>query len=427
MIAAPEAERAVIGSFLVEKEAISSCIDLIQPEHFNEAQNVAIVRCIYDLFKSNRPADIVSVVEAGKAAGLEFPSLGAYLGQCIESVTTAAHVTHHARTVLDRHYKRQLIQAAGKLADSAMQEDGVNESLAAIQKLALEADAIYAPPVYTYKNGLHDFLESVGIKSGKSLYRTGFPSLDAATYGMGVGEIITIGAATNVGKSIFCLNLMNNIAGRGVKCLYFGSEMDSHEVTQRHVSIVSGVEAFKLRIGRLDLEDGARIHAAIADKLYKMPVSIFDHPSPSLNDVNSAIISTGAKIVFIDYLGRMSLPKAENHRLRIQEFMVQLKSLARKREVVIFLAAQLGRQAYAQMEAPPTLADLSESKAIEQESDKVLLLWSPKAKNSSGNQDETLEVIVAKNRQGKKNTTFDLIRDCKTLALREKNHETLPN
>ena len=416
MISAPDAERAVLGSFLIEKEAISACIDLISPEHFYEAQNAAICRTIYRLFKEGRSVDVVEVVEASKVEAISLPSIGTYLGECINSVTSASHASHHAKTVLDRYYTRCILAGADKVS-----KDPTQENLSAVQALVLRREAIYAPPVYTYTNGLIDFVERMAVKSSKQLYRTGFPSLDAATYGMGSGEIITIGAATNVGKSIFCLNLMNNIAGRGVKCLYFGSEMDSHEITQRHISIVSGVAAFKMRIGRLDLQDEAKVLDSIREKLYEMPVSIYDHPSPSLADINSAIISTGAKVVFIDYLGRCSLPKAENHRLRIQEFMVSLKSLARKRDVVIFLAAQLGRQAYGQIDSAPTLADLSESKAIEQESDKVLLLWAPKQKNSAGLMDETIEVIVAKNRQGKKNTTFDLIRDSKTLALRETN------
>lgn len=424
MLNAPEAERAVIGSFLIEKEAISSCIDLIQPEHFNEQQNQALCRVIYDLYRGNRPVDIVAVIEGGKATGIEFPSLPAYLGECVNSVTAAQHAPNHARTVLEKFYKRKLMDCASQVAGAALAETGVNEAIARMQKLAVEADSVYSPPVYTYKNGLHDFIEQVGIKSKKSIYRTGYPSLDAAWYGAGSGEVITIGAATNVGKSIFCVNLMNNMAGRGIKCLYFGTEMDSSETTQRHVSIVSGVEAFKMRIGRLDMEDQRKVYAAISDKLSAMPVSMYDHPSPSLADVNSAIVSSGAQVVFLDYLGRFNLPKAENHRLRIQEFMVSLKSLARKRDVVIFLAAQLGRQAYGQGDAAPCLADLSESKAIEQESDKVILLWAPKQKQTGG-LDEVIEVIIAKNRQGRKNTNFDLIRNGKTLALTEKNLETL--
>lgn len=420
-IAAPEAERAVIGSFLVEKEAISSCIDLIQPEHFNEAPNVAIVRCIYDLFKSNRPADVVSVVEAGKASGLEFPSLAAYLAQCLDSVTTASHVTYHARTVLDRSYKRKIMSAAGKLADAARQEDGVNESLAAIQKLALEADAIHAPPVYTYKNGLHDFLESVGTRSKRSLFRTGYPSLDASWHGVSEGEIITIGAATNVGKSMFCLNLLHNMAGRGIKCLYAGTEMSSFETTSRHVSLASGVSAYKLRIGRLDLEDHNKIHAAISDKLYAMNVSMLDHASPSLNDLNSSIINTDSKIIFVDYLGRLNLAKAENYRLRIHETMIGLKTMARARNVVIFLAAQLGRQSYGQGSPKPTLADFSECKSIEAESDKAILIWADPAKQTGAG--TVLSFINAKNRQGKKGQEFDMTLDGNTLAIKEKSLE----
>lgn len=420
-LSAPEAERAVIGSMLIEKEAISAVIDLIQPEHFAEAQNAAIVRAIYGLFKENRPADIVSVVEAGKAAGLEFPSLGAYLAESVDRVTTAGHVTHHARTVLDRYYKRATIQAATQLVTDLYSEEKTDASLKALQEVLLKKEAVYAPAAFTYANGLFDIIEAVGAKSKKTLYRTGYNSLDGAWHGVGEGEVITIGAATNVGKSMLCLNLMHNMASRGVKCLYVGTEMSSLETTTRHLSIASGVSAYKLRIGQINLEDHGKIHSAISDKLYKMNVTMIDNPSPSVSEINSAIINSGCKVVFVDYLGRLGMVKAENYRLRVHETMIALKTMARTRNVVVFLAAQLGRTVYGQGSPKPTLADLSESKSIEAESDKVLLGWIDPAKQTGTG--TVLSFINAKNRQGKRGTEWDMTLDANTLAIRENTGE----
>ena len=420
-ISAPEAEKAVIGSFLIEKEAITACIDLVKPDQFYEAQNIAICRIVYELYKANRPVDAVAVIEAWKGQAIEFPELPSYLSKCFESVTSAGHASYHAKTILDRYYKRETIKAAEALALSVHSDQGLNEALTKIHELAMQKEAIHAPPVYTYANGLFDFIDKISVKSGKTLYRTGYPSLDASWYGVAEGEIITIGAATNVGKSMLCLNLMHNIASRGVKCLYAGTEMSSFETTSRHVSIASGVAAHKLRIGRLDLEDHSKIHAAISDKLYKMSVTMIDNPSPSLSDINSAIVSSGAKVVFVDYLGRLRLPNAENYRLRVHEAMIGLKTMARTRNVVIFLAAQLGRQAYGQSSPKPTLADLSESKSIEAESDKVLLVWSDPAKQGKTN--SVLSFINAKNRAGKRGHEFDMTLDSNTLTIREENNE----
>jgi replicative DNA helicase len=193
----------------------------------------------------------------------------------------------------------------------------------------------------------------------------------------------------------------------------------------RHASMVSGVDAYKLRIGKLDLEDSRRLLDAVGDKMSKMPVSMLDHPNPSLADVNSFIIAQGCKVVFLDYLERFEMPKAESYRLKIKEFMAGLKTLARKRDVVMVLAAQLGRQTYNTQSVKPTLADLSESKAIEQESDKVLLGYADPIKQSGGI-DTVISFINAKNRAGKKGHEFDLRLDGRTLTLRELEGENVP-
>jgi replicative DNA helicase len=412
MISATESEKVVIGSFLIEKDAISSCIDLIQPEHFYDQANSAICRTVYSLFKEGRPVDVVSVIEAGKKDLISFPGLSAYLLECLNSVTTASHASYHAKTILDAFYAKQIMIAAKKLAQ---EQDADNLRL--VQELVLKRDSIHAPPVFTYANGLFDFIDQIGSKSSKQLYRTGYTSLDSYWHGVGEGEIITIGAATNVGKSLLCLNLLNNMAGRGIKCLYAGTEMSSLETTTRHISIASGVSAYKLRIGRIDMIDQGKIRDAISDRLYNMNVTMMDHPSPSLSDISSAILNSGAKVVFLDYLGRLNLVKAENYRLRIHETMIGLKTMARKHNIVIFLAAQLGRQVYAQGTPKPTLADLSESKSIEAESDKVLLAWVDPSKQIEGK--TVLSFINAKNRQGKRGQEYDMTLDSNTLAIRE--------
>lgn len=420
-LAAPEAERAVIGSMLIEKEAIAAVIDLIQPEHFYEQHNQAICRAIYDLFRANRPADVVAVIEAGKAQALAFPELPAYLSECINGVASAEHASHHARTILDRYYKRATIQAATKLVADLYSEEKTDESLKVLHDVLLKKDAVYAPAAFTYANGLFDIIDAVGAKSKRTLYRTGYNSLDGVWHGVAKGEVVTIGAATNVGKSMLCLNLMHNIASRGAKCLYVGSEMSSLETTTRHLSIASGVSAYKLRIGQINLEDHGKIHSAISDKLYRMNVTMTDNPSPSVSDINSAIINSGAEIVFVDYLSRLGMVKAENYRLRVHETMIAIKTMARVRNVVVFLAAQLGRQAYGSNSPKPTLADFSECKSIEAESDKALLVWVDPAKQTGTG--TVLSFINAKNRAGKKGQEFDMTLDGNTLEIKENNLE----
>lgn len=418
MISAPSAEKAVLGSWLIEREAISSCIDIIAPENFYEAQNAAIARIIVALYKAGKVVDILSVSQAIREEGLAADGMLSYLSDLVHSVTTAAHSSHHSKVVLDKFYTRQIIAAAKKLSDQAETETLTDVEVKALSEMVMCKEAVYASQAFTYKNSLVDFMDRMDTRSKKQLYRTGIKVLDAAYYGVGTGEIVTVALATNVGKSVTCLNIMHNMAERGIPCGYIGTEMASDETTQRHLSIVSGVEAFKLRIGKLDLLDLPKLHHALSDTMSKMNVAIMDHPNPSLADINSFIIANGCKVIFLDYLERCEMPKAESYRLKIGEFMCGLKTLARRRGVCVFMASQLGRQVYGQQGVKPTLADLSESKKIEQESDKVLLGYlDPMKQKQDGN--TVLSFINAKNRQGKKGQEFDLILDGKTLQLKE--------
>lgn len=416
MISAPSAEKAVLGSWLIEKEAISSCVDIIGHEAFSDQFHSLVAMAILELYREGKAADIVSV--NGKLEGAGVHGMLPKLADICDSVTTAAHASHHAKTVQDKFLLRQIIAQAKTLASKAEQDALTEAEVKALSETVMRKEAVYAPAAFTYKNSLVDFLDRMDSRSKKQLYRTGIKVLDAAYYGVGTGEIVTVALATNVGKSVTCLNIMHNMAERGISCGYIGTEMSSDETTQRHLSIVSGVEAFKLRIGKIELDDHRRIHDALADKMSKMPVSIMDHPNPSLADINSFIIANGCKVIFIDYLERCEMPKAEAYRLKIKEFMAGLKTLARRRNVCVFLASQLGRNTYSANATKPTLADLSESKAIEQESDKVLLGYLDPNKQTGGI-NTTLSFIIGKNRQGKKGQEFDLILDGKTLQLKE--------
>lgn len=417
MISALDAEKALLGSWLIEREAISASIDIIAGhEAFSDQFNSFVAMAILGLYKEGKTVDLVSVNTAIEGAGVV--GMMEKLADLCHAVTTAAHAPHYAKMVQDKYLLRQIIIQATAIATKAHTESLDDAEVKKLSELVMRKEAVYAPQAFTYKNSLVDFMDRMDTRSKKQLYRTGIKVLDAAYYGVGTGEIVTVALATNVGKSVTCLNIMHNMAERGIPCGYIGTEMSSDETTQRHLSIVSGVEAFKLRIGKLDLTDLPRLHDALSDKMSKMPVSIMDHPNPSLADINSFIIANGCKVVFIDYLERCEMPKAEAYRLKIKEFMAGLKTLARRRNVCVFLASQLGRQTYSNQATKPTLADLSESKAIEQESDKVLLGYLD-ANKQTGGINTTLSFINAKNRQGKKGQEFDLILDGKTLQLKE--------
>jgi replicative DNA helicase len=418
MISAPSAEKAVLGSWLIEKEAISACIDILAPEAFAEQQNAAIARIILELYRQGKAVDMVTVGQAAQEAGISFPGFGTYLADLAHSCTTAAHASHYAKKVLDCFYTRQLIAAAKAVTDKAETETLDEPAVKALSELVMRKEAIYSEPVDTCANGFYGFLDDVLTKSKTEIYKTGIPQLDVMWKGIGGGEICILGAGPGVGKSTIAANFLLNFGKAGIPTLYYGTEETPHQTKARLVSMVSGVEPWRFRIGVLDMEHRRRAHEAIADKIHKYTISISRQKHPSLADIDNSLASGGYKILVLDSLMFVNFAKGENMRLRVQQFMVDLNSVAQKRNVAVFLVCHLGRQTYGAQEVRPTRADLPESNALERVAHKILLVWRPSAKQPA-NGDRVLEVINEKDRFNPDGQTFDVLIDSKTRAIKE--------
>lgn len=424
MISAPSAEKAVLGSWLIEKEAISSCIDIIGPEAFYEAQNQSIARIILDLYRKGAAVDLVSVEQAAKEAGLSYNGLRTYLADCAHSCTTAAHAPHHSKKVLDCFYTRQLISQARNLVDRAESETLTEAEVKGISELVMRKEAVYAPALISYKNGLHDLIDRIGKKSATSVYRTGIKSLDAAWFGMSAGEVIVLGGAPGAGKSKLALKILSNLVQRKVPCLLFGTELDAYQTALRHLSMLSGVETWKLRIARADAFEWAKASQTVSNVMSEMPLHISPIKAPNLSQIDQAIVASGAKVVVIDSVFFCTYPKGNSIRERMEDFCRGLQEITKRREVVSILVAHLGRQAYNEnaQSRPPVLSDFGESKGLEITADKAALLWTPQAKQTGSKR--IVEVILAKDRanndrRGGHLKSFDLECDENTPDMKE--------
>lgn len=401
-----EAEMAVLGSCMIETLAVRTARNILKPEMFYIENNRTIFKMICDAFDENNAVDVVLVGERLRAAGKLLECGGMeHLVSCVNSVAYAGHVEHYGKAVATLHYNREIIRTC-----KAMQENQESTFVEKIRELVMVRENLVSPSMLEYqKDGLMDFLDNLLAQKDGAGINTGIKEIDFSWNGQKPGEVNTWGAATNEGKSIMLLTLLN-LAARSRRCLYFGTEMKASETVQRHLSMVSGISAWKIRKPRLEKNEIERLQGVIADDLYKMPISIVDDPDPSLERIEAAIHASKAEIVFLDYLERFDMPRAENLRLQIKEFMRRIKTMARRHNVVIHLAAQLNRSTYGDVEKPPTMADLSESSAIEKESDRVMLFWSPKKKqipNSQGKR--VIEVLQMKNRQGPRGVRFDFV------------------
>lgn len=415
-----EVEMAAIGACLVEGSAIRIARNILRPEMFYGESHRLMFKLMCEASDAGEIVDIILLGDKLRASGKLSESGGMdYLVECTNKVVSAAHIEYYAKIIGSLHFEREIVKACKTLEQT--QESAFVEK---IRELVMLKESIKAPFMLQYhKDGLITFLDDLLAEKSGPVLLTGVKEIDCAWNGMKPGEINTWGAATNEGKSIMLLNLMHLSAKMGKRCLYVGTEMTAQETVQRHLALSSGIPAWKIRKPQLERSEIIKLTKVIGDELFKMQISILDDPEPSLERVESAIHSSKAEVVFFDYLERFEMPRAENLRLQIKEFMRRLKTLCRRHGVVGHLAAQLSRSTYGDVEKPPTMADLSESSAIEKESDRVILFWSPKKKQipePAGKGVRVIEAIQLKNRHGSRGQLYDFVLDEMHLKLSEK-------
>ena len=403
-----EAEMAVIGSVLIDDQKIDSVKDFLSPDDFYNTNLGKVYELMLKMRKEGvaidqmtmRHRDLKLVVEAD-------------IKECILKVSTANNVFEYARTVARLSIERSILCACRNTAAEPTQEN-----MEKVAYLVNARDSLYSAKTYDYDVRLGQLIDELYDKKSYKTIKTGFAEIDRNWWSLRPGEVNVWGGATNVGKSLILLNLAERAVRRGDKCLFVGTEMTAQETVQRHLSMISGVEPWKIRTPKLEKSDFEKLHKAVSDKMFGLPMSIYDSPEPTIEDVDRIIASIKPTFVFMDYLERFSLPKDDSMRLRVKEFMRRLKSIARSRGVIIHLASQLNRTAYDD-EKPPNMSQLSESSAVEKEADRVMLFWTPKSRQAIMPEGKRIiEVIQAKNRHGKNGLTFDFILDEKNLTIK---------
>lgn len=415
-----QSEQSVAGSILVSDKAIPSIKAYLTPEKFYHPPLGAVFGIACRLFESKSPVDIVSIGEELKKAlpvGLSISEIPEFLSHLVESVAFADHGEYYAKIVAGYYYERQIIKKASDVA-TLQSADSLEE----LRIVVLAREQLGLPDIFDYSKDLFDILDDLVKKKITRRHTVGFPTLDRAFGGLTPGEVVTWGAATNMGKSLILLNIMSHCAQRGEPVLYVGTEMSAQETVARHLSILTAIEPHKIKSANLNSDEISRLHNAIADRMFTMPIRILDLPEPSLSDVEAALTTSRRQVVFLDYLERFKMPSGDNYRLRVNEFMRRVKNLARRYDVVIHLASQLSREVYGAEERRPTLAHLSESSSIEKESDRVMLVWAPKDKNKDVSGipgPRILEAVMAKNRHGRRGLGVDLRLDEKSLEISE--------
>ena len=406
-----EAEQATLGALLLNFDAISNVVSLLDSEKFYSYQNTLIYEAMISLFRQNIHGDTLSLInELTKTGKLEEAGGAAYIASLTDLVPTAANVEYYAKIVLDQSTRRELIRISQELKAASYNE--TKESRGIIEEaeklIFTLSDKNQTTKVYNMKEIINDTINAVEEHyKNKSTFTgipTGFAKLDTMTSGFQNSELIILGARPSIGKTAMALSMMEYIAvDQKIPCGFFSLEMSALMLGQRLLSQTARVPGGKLKSGMLRIEDFQKLQQA-ASRCYEAPLYIIDVPNMPLLDLKAMarrlVVNQGVKIIFIDYIGLISTDNPNTQVWeQVSEISKSLKALARELAIPIVALCQVSRDAEGE---EPTLNQLRGSGSIEQDADVVMFLHRERRKTAEQEENpvQDAKLIVAKQRNG---------------------------
>ncbi len=416
-----EGEMSVLGGVLLENEALNKALEILRPEDFYRDAHRKIFNALIDLSEKGEPADLVTLTAALQQRGdLDAVGGSGYLATLVDYVPTAANIVYYCRMVKDKALSRRLIQVATEIATRGYEGGDVEADLDWAEKSIFEiAGSKTRPSYFSTREIMKDTFKTIEkLYDRKELITgvpTGFTDLDLMTAGLQGGDLIIIAARPSMGKTAFCLNIVEHAALRAEKpapAIVFSLEMGKEQLVQRMLCSVSRVDASRLRTGHLVESDWPKLTNG-AGLLSEAPIFIDDTPSISVLELRAKARRLKAEhdlgLVVVDYLQLMQGRNAENRQQEISEISRSLKALAKELHVPVVALSQLNRSLESRTDKRPMMADLRESGAIEQDADVIMFIYRDavyceacKRRDNSCDKghDKDAEVIIGKQRNG---------------------------
>lgn len=407
-----EAEIAVLGSMLIEDEAIAEAIELLDEDCFYKEANKEIFSTIIKLYDKSKAVDLVTLIEELKKQGkLDEVGGPSYLTSLTTAVPTAANIVYYAKIVKEKSLLRNLINTATQIVSEGYENQGDVDSL--LDKAERLIFDITSDKVETRFVPLKEIIKD-SIETIDSLYQrkenitgisTGFHDFDVLTAGLQPSDLIVIAGRPSMGKSALVASITEHIGVvEGTPVAFFSLEMAKEQLVQRMLCSHARVDAHKVRTGFLSQSDWPRLTNA-AGKLSDSPIFIDDTPSISVLELRAKARRLKSqhdiRLVIVDYLQLMQGPPyAENRQQEISEISRSLKALARELSIPVIAVSQLSRAVEQRADRRPQLSDLRESGAIEQDADVVALLLREEYYNPTEENRGVAELNIAKQRNG---------------------------
>ena len=407
-----EAEQSVIGSMLMDREAIVVASELITGEDFYNRQYGILFETMVELNDAGSPVDLVTLQNRLREKDVppEVSSLE-FVRELITAVPTSANIKYYANIVAEKATLRRLIRLNEEIANTCytgkesleyILEDTEKKVFQLVQKRTLDD---YVPIRQVVMNALDRIETAAKNKGSVTGIPTGFIDLDYRTAGMQPSDLILIAARPSMGKTAFELNLAEYMAfKKKLTVAIFSLEMSKEQLVNRLFALVAGVDAQKIRTGQLNDHDWERLIEG-AGIIGKSNLIIDDTPGISIAELRSKCrkykLEHNLDIIMIDYLQLMTgSGRAESRQLEIADISRSLKGLARELNVPVIALSQLSRAVEQRPDHRPMLSDLRDSGAIEQDADVVMFLYRDDYYNHDSDKKGILEVIIAKQRNG---------------------------
>lgn len=409
-----DAELSVLGSLLLDADAIVKVADILSSEDFYVPENAILYQAVLKLYEKRSPIDLVTLSERLEAEKKLKQIGGAtYLSSLLKQVPTAAHVVRYAQIVRDKAVLRRLISAGNKIIELGFrEEEEVDKVLDLAQQSVFSVSQKYQKgeflPIRDILAESFDRIDRLhrekGVLRGVS---TGFRDLDNILAGLQNSDLIVLAARPSMGKSSLALNIAQHAAvSEKIPVAIFSLEMSKEQLVDRMLVSESGVDSWKLRTGNLSEEDFPKIGYAMG-VLSEAPIFVDDSPLLSVMEIRTKsrrlAVEQKLGLIVVDYLQLMessSRRAAESRVQEISEISRGLKALARELNVPVLAISQLSRAVEMRSPKIPQLADLRESGTIEQDSDVVMFIYREDYYDPDSERKNMADILIKKHRNG---------------------------
>ena len=407
-----EAEQSVVGSMIMDKDAIVTAMEMLLKEDFYHQQYGILFDAMVELYSTGQPVDLVTLQNKLKEKDVpkEISSLE-FVRDLVTSVPTSANIKYYASIVKDNSMKRKLIRVMEEIENECYAgKEGLESILDKTEHdvfglLQSRQGGDFVPIRTVVMNALEKIEKAAQQEGTVTGISTGFIDLDYRTAGLQPSDLILVAARPSMGKTAFVLNIAQHVAFHENKCCaIFLLEMSKEQLVNRMFSLESKVDAQALRTGNLSEADWEKL-AEGAGIIGDSKLIIDDTPGISISEMRSKCrkfkLEMGLDIIIIDYLQLMTgSGRSESRQQEISEISRSLKALARELKVPVVALSQLSRAVEQRPDHRPMMSDLRESGAIEQDADVVMFIYRDDYYNKDTELKGISEIIIAKQRNG---------------------------